>query len=360
MGTMKNPDEYMNGRGAQSNPSNRFNKFTYSDDDPDGVDEPESLDQRTKFIAIFPKTIVNKVHSPDVKMDYSLNPYQGCEHGCTYCYARPTHEYWGYSAGVDFERVILVKKNAPELLEKEFMKKSWAVKPIILSGNTDCYQPCERTYEITRSLLKICLEYRNPVGILTKNVLMERDLDLLAQLAELNLISVNLSITTLDETIRRKLEPRTATSTRKLKLIEELVNINVPVNIMMSPIIPALTDHEIFPIAKAVSELGAKSMYYQIVRLNGPNGEIFKKWVERNFPDRAEKVLHQIQEFHGGNLSDSRFGKRMQGDGVLALNLKRQYQLAMQKYFPDKVSANLRTDLFRRPSKDGQTILFED
>jgi len=350
---------HFSGRGANFNPKNKFDKHTYLNEEQDGVDVPQYESNTTKYIEIFPKTIVNKVTSSDVGMDYSLNPYQGCEHGCTYCYARPTHEYWGYSAGMDFEKVILVKKNAPELLRQTLQNKKWEVKPIILSGNTDCYQPCEKEFQITRQLLEIFLEFRHPVGIITKNALMNRDLDIIEELSKLKLISVNLSITTLNEGLRRKLEPRTATSHRKLDLIEKLVKIDVPVNVMAAPIIPALNDHEIISIAQAVSELGANTFHAHVVRLMGPNEQIFSAWVERYFPDRKDKVLNQLKEIHSGRTGSSNFGSRMKGDGTYALNIRRQLKLAKHKYFPNPKRTSLRKDLFRRPSTDGQLDLFD-
>lgn len=348
----------LSGRGSGYNPTNRFEKHAYSDDDPDGAQVPHEEAAKTKYVEIFPKTIVNKVTSPDVGMDYSLNPYQGCEHGCTYCFARPTHEYWGLSAGLDFEQVILIKKNAPDLLRQALDKKSWKPRPIVLSGNTDCYQPAERKFELTRELLKVFLEYRNPVGIITKNVLMNRDLDLIEELGALNLIAVNLSVTTLNEELRRKLEPRTATAKRKLDLIEKLANINVPVNVMAAPILPALNDHEILSIAKAASERGAKSFHSHIVRLMGPNEQIFEQWVTHHYPDRAQKVMNQIRSIHSGKSGSSTFGERMKGSGALALNIRRQAELARHKFFPKSEPSRLRTDLFRRP-QGGQLFLFD-
>ncbi len=348
---------YKNGRGAQINPHNRF--FSQAKgDDFDDIDPSEEQEVKTKFIEVYPKTIVNKLTSPDIGMYYSLNPYQGCEHGCTYCYARPTHEYWGYSAGTDFERVILVKKNAPELLEEALNKKSWKVQTITLSGNTDCYQPCERQYGITRSLLEIMLKYKHPVGIITKNALITRDIDLLKELARLELVAVNISLTTLKEELRRKLEPRTAASKRKLETIELLSQHGIPVNVMMAPIIPALNDDEIFSIAEAVGKRGALSIHHQIVRLNGPNGEIFTDWVTKNYPDRTEKVLNQLRDMHGGNLNDSRFGTRMKGEGIFALNIHRQMQLARKRFLPNVPFPKLRTDLFEIPDTSGQMWLF--
>ncbi|MDR0801218.1 PA0069 family radical SAM protein [Fluviicola sp.] len=348
---------YKNGQGAQINPRNRF--FSQGKgEDFDDIDPSEEIQLKTRFIEVHPKTIVNKPTSPDVGMCYSLNPYQGCEHGCTYCYARPTHEYWGYSAGVDFERVILVKKNAPELLEETLKRKSWRVRTISVSGNTDCYQPCERQYQITRRLLKIMLKYRHPVGIITKNALITRDLDILEELAALNLVQVNISMTSLKEELRRKLEPRTASSRKKLEAIELLAQRKIPVNVMMAPIIPALNDDEIFSVAKEVGSRGALSMYHQIVRLSGPNREIFTDWVNKNYPDRAGKVLNQLRDMHGGQLNDSRFGTRMKGEGVYALNIQRQVQLARKRFLPDLPFPRLRTDLFTVPGSSRQMELF--
>ena len=351
-------DEFVSGRGAQSNPHNRFEKVVTTDEGKDGIDTYEGFEQKTKFIEIFPKTILNEVKSPDVGMEYSVNPYQGCEHGCTYCYARPTHEYWGYSAGMDFERVILVKKNAAELLREALRKKSWKVKTIVFSGNTDCYQPCERDFGITRELLQVCLDFKQPVGIITKNVVMQRDLDLIEALGKLGLIGINISLTTLDESLRRKLEPRTATSHRKLELIQTLSELKIPVNAMIAPVIPGLNDHEIMEIAKRTSEAGASGIHYQIVRLNGPNGEIFEKWLNHTYPDRAAKVLNILREMHGGAVSDSQFGRRMSGEGAYSLSIKRQFELAKNRYFRGKGFPKLRTDLFQRPPENGQLTMF--
>lgn len=354
---MSDQSNYKTGRGAQINPHNRFQAEKRGDDFED-IDPNEEINFKTKFIEVYPKTIVNKVTSPDIDMYYSLNPYQGCEHGCTYCYARPTHEYWGYSAGTDFERFIMVKKNAPELLEETLRKKSWKVHTITLSGNTDCYQPCEKKYGITRQLLEVMLKYKQPVGIITKNSLIFRDADILQELARLNLVVVNMSITSLQEDLRRKLEPRTSSGTKKLETIERLTQLGIPVNVLLAPIIPSLNDTEIFSIAKAVAEKGAISMYHQIVRLNGPNGEIFIDWVSKNYPDRSSKILNQLQEIHGGKLSDSRFGVRMKGEGTYAENIHRQMNLARNRFFPNTSFPKLRTDLFEVPTTNGQMKLF--
>jgi DNA repair photolyase len=310
---MTEKSNYRNGRGAQINPPNRYLSMQKGDDFND-IDPEEESDPKTKFIEVYPKSIVNKITSPDLGMNYSLNPYQGCEHGCTYCYARPTHEYWGYSSGTDFERVIMVKKNAPRLLEEAICKKSWEVKTISLSGNTDCYQPCERIYKITRELLELMLKYKHPVGIITKNALISRDSDLLVELAKLNLVSVYITITSLREDLRRLLEPRTASSMKKLDTIAQFSKLGIPVYVMMAPVIPGLNDDEIFSIVQKASESGALGISYQIVRLNGPIGGIFTDWLEKNYPDRANKVLNQVRDMHSVKLNDSRFGTRLKGE----------------------------------------------
>lgn len=270
---------------------------------------------KTLYLPVFPKTIVNKVDSPDVGMLYSMNAYQGCEHGCVYCYARNTHEYWGYSAGLDFESRILVKKDAPKLLEELLKKKTWEAHPIVMSGNTDCYQPAEKQFEITRQCLQVFLKYKHPVAIITKNTLILRDLDLLKALAKDHLIGVNVSITSLSEQTRRVLEPRTTTINGRLETVKTLSDNGIPVNVMLAPIIPSINSHEILPLAKAASDNGALSIGHTIVRLNGAIGEIFTDWIKKTMPDRAHKVLHQIESCHGGTLNDSRYKTRIRGEG---------------------------------------------
>lgn len=343
--------------GALINPHNRFLKQEEGEAFEDlQYEELEAV--KSQFIEVYPKTIINKVTSQDIGLSYSMNPYQGCEHGCTYCYARPTHEYWGYSAGLDFERKILVKMNAADLLEQAFRKKNWEVRPVMLSGNTDCYQPCERRFGLTRKLLEVLLRFQHPVAVITKNALIERDADLLQELAALNLVSVNLSITSLDENLRRKLEPRTASASKKLQTIEALSKLNIPVNVMLAPVIPALNEEELFAICKASSEHGARSIHYQIVRLNGPNGDIFTSWLQHYYPDRAEKILNQLKSMHGGTLNDSTFGRRMRGEGLFAENIRQQFMLARKRFFPNYEPFHLRTDLFQVPDESGQMRMF--
>ncbi|MCB9260768.1 MAG: PA0069 family radical SAM protein [Flavobacteriales bacterium] len=334
------------GRGSSINSNNRFAQHQYS------ADEGERLEDvgigQSKFIEIFPKTIVNPVISPDVPLKWSLNPYQGCEHGCTYCYARPTHEYWGYSGGVDFEQTILVKKNAAELLRKKFDSKNWKGEAIMFSGNTDCYQPIERKLQITRQLLEVCNQYKNPVGIITKNSLVARDIDILGEMASRNQVQVVLSITSLQEKVRRILEPRTASVKSKLQTIEQLSAAKIPVAVIMAPIIPAITSHEIMDMAKAVSKAGATSLSYTIVRLNGCVEELFTDWLGRHFLDRKNKVLTQIADCHGGSVQDQRFKTRMKGEGNFAELIHQQFKLACKKYNLNKQELPLNETAFHR------------
>lgn len=328
---------YIKGRGSQKNPANKFLQHyseVYLDDLATEEEREEELqyNPKTKYIQVHPKTILNKVTSPDLGFSWSMNPYQGCEHGCIYCYARNTHEYWGYSSGTDFEQNILVKKNAPELLRATLLSKKWTPQPVTIAGNTDCYQPAERKLKITRSCLKVFAELKHPVGIITKNSLIERDLDVLKELASQNLALVVLSLTTLNQRLKSIMEPRTSSVSNVLKTIERLSGAGIPVHVNHAPIIPAINDEEIFDLVKASADAGARSVAYIVVRLNGHNGSIFEDWVRKNFPDRANKVLNQIKTMHGGNLNDSTYGRRMKGEGNFAELIKQQFQLAKMKY----------------------------
>lgn len=344
-------------RGTYQNPANRFHKENYHFDE-DLADEWPEGEGRTQFIPVHPKTMLNKVSSDDVPFSWSMNPYQGCEHGCIYCYARNTHPYWGYSAGLDFESKILVKEEAPEVLERQLKKKQWQAAPIMLSGNTDCYQPAERTYQLTRRMLEVLWKYRHPVGIITKNKLILRDLDLLQQLAAHDLVSVAISITTLQEELRQKLEPRTSTVKNRLETVRRLAEAGVPVMVMAAPIIPGLNEHEIFELAKTCSELGARNIAYTMVRLNGDVGPLFEQWLEEHFPDRKQKVLQKIKSCHGGQLSDSRTGLRMKGEGAYADIISKQFKLARQQYFSDKPAFSYNCSL-HEAYKSPQMRLFE-
>ncbi len=349
----ENPDK---GRGAGINPHNRFNRLETirETNDPPDPDFPEP-DPKTQFIDEYSKTILSKTDSPDIRHFLSINPYRGCEHGCIYCYARNSHEYWGFSAGIDFETKIIVKKNAPRLLEKLFNSRSYVPEVIHLSGNTDCYQPAERKFRLTRRLLEICLQYRNPVSILTKNALILRDLDVLKELAALQLVGAAVSVTSLNETLRRELEPRTVTAQKRLEVIGRLHEAGIPVGVMSAPVIPGLNDHEIPQIIGAAASKGAGWAGYTVVRLNGAISSLFEEWIRRCFPDRADKVLNQIRECHGGQLNDSRFGVRMHGEGKIAEHIRHLHAVSCRKYFGDLPVFRPDTSKFVR---GGQLTLF--
>lgn len=351
-------DSYKKGRGAQFNTANSFAAHRYEPIDADAVadDDLPAPTLKTQFFDETSKKIISHTTSPDVGFWASINPYQGCEHGCIYCYARPTHEYWGFSAGLDFESKIMVKKNAPMLLEKQFQSRLYKPEIIHFSGNTDCYQPAERTYQLTRRMLALCLHYRNPVSIITKNALILRDLDILQPMAKLKLVSVAISITTLTESLRLLMEPRTVTATQRLKTMRTLNQAGIPVGVMTAPIIPSLNDHEIPQLIKQAADHGACWAAYTIVRLNGALGPLFTDWIRQTFPDRADRVLNQIADCHGGQLNDSRFKTRMSGEGQYAQQIGQLHRIASQKYFGENKFPSLTTSLFR-PA--GQIGLFE-
>lgn len=348
-------DDYFKGRGAQIRSENKFLKAQYVTEHIEGLDEPLFSAPTTQIFYENPKKIVNKVTSPDLGMMYSTNPYQGCEHGCIYCYARNTHEYWGFSAGLDFESKIIVKKNAPQLLEKFILHPAWNPVPISVSGNTDCYQPMERKMEITRNMLKVFARYRHPLGMITKNSLVLRDLDLLKDLAQDNLVHVYISITTLDEELRRTMEPRTASAVKRLQTVEALAKAGVPVGVMNAPIIPGLNHHEIPKVLKAAADHGALSAGMTVVRLNGSIGKIFEDWLRKNFPDRFDKVWNQICNLHGGSVNDSEFGRRMTGEGNFAEAIHQLFRTSKKKFFAGRSMPPIDLTKFR---KGGNLSLF--
>lgn len=336
--------EKTKGQGAVANVHNRFFKNRY--EVSFYQDDYEENIAKTHILEVFPKTIVNTIKGNSLPFLYSMNPYQGCEHGCAYCYARPTHQYWGYSAGVDFERIILVKKNAPELLEQLFRKKGYRPSTIQLSGNTDCYQPVERKLQLTRKLLQLCLEYRHPVSIITKNALVVRDLDILKPLAEKNLVSVSLSIPTVNEDLRRILEPRTSSVKTKLQALKTLSEKGIPTHVMVAPIIPGLNSTEILGILKTIADHGAGSFGYTLVGLNDEVEPVFREWLSVHFPDRKEKVLNQIASLHGGKLAEKNIAKRNSGNGNFAEMIHNTFKVGSRKFFREASFPKLSTALF--------------
>jgi DNA repair photolyase len=351
-------EDYFKGRGSQINTHNKFSKYTYSQEYKEVLDEEFLVNHKTEIIYTHPKTVVNKVLSPDVGAEYSINPYQGCEHGCIYCYARNTHEYWGYSAGLDFEQKIIVKQGVIEILEKHFSKKNWEPLPMMLSGNTDCYQPIEKQLGLTRKILQTCLKYKHPVGIITKNALVLRDIDILEELSKDNLVNVMVSITGTDESVRQKLEPRTATYKNRFRVLEALSAKNIPCGVMVAPIIPGINNHEIPNVIEAAAKAGARTAGYTIVRLNGAIGPIFKDWLAKNFPDRADKVWNQICESHGGDVNDSRFGVRMRGEGKMAESINQLFIIAKKQHMKNAKRFEFNLSAFDHRAGDSQMSLF--
>ena len=319
-------------RGAQHNPDNRFLKHTRGIYFEEAIDEWQAAESPTIYLEEHAKSLVNKVDSPDVGMYYSMNPYQGCEHGCAYCYARNAHEYWGYSAGIDFEQKIIVKKNAPQLLEQFLMNPNWVCLPISLSGNTDCYQPAEQKFRITRKLLEVCFRFKQPVSLITKNAYILKDADIMVEMAKEGLVTVLMTITSFDENLRKVMEPRTTTATQRLRVIKELSSMGVPTGVMIGPVIPALNDHEMKKILEASAHAGASLAAYTFIRLNGSVKLVFHEWLQTHFPDRAAKIWHLIEQSHGGKVNDNRFGIRMRGEGPLADLIRQQFKKYSLKF----------------------------
>src|SRR5215217_1799677 len=347
-------NQYIKGRGAQFNTQNKFIKNERVKEHVEGIDDWTEKNEATQYLVDNAKGIVNKVESPDVGMFYSMNPYQGCEHGCIYCYARNSFEYWGYSAGLDFERKIIVKKNAPDLLRKFLMNPKWDATPIMLSGNTDCYQPAEQKFRITRKLLEVCNEFNQPVGILTKNAWIIKDKDVLQEMAKKKILSAMVSITSFDDKLRRVMEPRTVTAKQRLKVIEELSKVGVRMGVMMGPMIPGLNEHEMQRIMKAGKDAGATFTAYTFIRLNGAIKLLFHDWLYKNFPDRADKVWHLIEASHDGKVSDSEWGRRMRGEGNIAQMVAQQYKKYGKLYGMNEERWELDTSIFRRPGEQGR------
>jgi DNA repair photolyase len=355
-GKLRSLPQLERGRGARINPPTRFDRTSaeFIDDGWDSLAEIPVL--KTEIFTETPKTIITRNDSPDISFDRSINPYRGCEHGCVYCYARPSHAYMGLSPGRDFESKIFVKPNAAALLREELTAPNYQPRTIALGANTDCYQPIERAHRITRGVLETLLEFKHPVGIVTKSALVLRDLDLLKELADQGLTKVALSITTLDGKLARGMEPRASTPMKRLAALEILAKAGIPTVVMMGPVIPGLNDSEIESILKAARNSGAREAGYTMLRLPHELKEIFKDWLLKEHPDRAARVMSLVRDVRGGKESDANFGTRMVGSGAYAWQIGRRFQLAAQKLGLNATRLKLRTDLFQPPPKAGEQM----
>ena len=344
----------VHGRGAAGNPKNRFESIetVLEPQDNDDVSAPH-----TEFFPDRSKSLIAYNDSPDVGFDASINPSRGCEHGCVYCYARPSHEYLGFSSGLDFETKIMVKEDAPELLRKELSSRAWKPQLVALSGNTDCYQPIEKKKQLTRRCLEVFLEFRNPVVIITKNFLVTRDADILAELARHDCVGVTISVTTLDHKLSSLLEPRASRPARRLAAIRILSEAGVPVGYLQAPMIPGLTDAEAPVIAAAAAQAGASFSGYVALRLPFAVKSLFEDWLERNYPQKKKKILSRVREIRGGKLNDPNFQSRMRGQGIYAEQMAELFQLARKKSGITERWPKLTTEHFRRLARD-QLSLF--
>ena len=338
------------GRGAHSNNSGRFEAQARAPfDDGWTQADPTPKQLKTTLIQDKARSIIASNDSPDVGFNRSINPYRGCEHGCIYCYARPSHAYWGYSAGLDFESVLFFKPGAARLLDQAFRKPGYRPEPIVIGANTDAYQPVERELRITRAILDVCLRFKHPVSVITKSAAITRDLDVLGELAGLGLAKAAVSLTTLDRKLARAMEPRAATPRRRLEAISALSEAGVPVTVMTAPVIPGLTDHEIEPLLQAARNAGARSAGYVLLRLPLEVRDLFEDWLKRVRPDAASKVMRRVRETRGGADYDARFHKRGVGEGPVADLIAQRFAAGVRRYGLDKDRVTLRCDLFERP-----------
>ncbi|MBI4659545.1 MAG: PA0069 family radical SAM protein [Verrucomicrobia bacterium] len=345
------------GRGAASNPANRFEEIHL--EPSDDWNPKEDLPPLTRLFRDHTKTVLTYNESPDLGFDVSLNPYRGCEHGCIYCYARPYHEYLGFSAGLDFETKIMVKEDAPELLRQELSSAKWKPKVVAMSGVTDCYQPIERKLKVTRRCLEVLAEFRNPVCIVTKNFLVTRDLDLLRELARHQAAAVYVSVTTLDPALTPIMEPRSSLPALRLDAIRTLRNAGVPVGVMVAPVIPALTDHEMPAILAAAVRAGAQYAGYIVLRLPYGVASLFEAWLGQHFPDQKEKVLNRIRSLRRGKFNDSKFGTRMTGEGIFAAQIEKIFDVACRKAGIVNRHVPISASAFRVPG-GAQLTFFEE
>ncbi len=355
MGTMR-------GRGAQTNPPNRFESIRREPDLEQLIDEEDLAaalaDEQVEYLPDASQSIVTENDSPDVPFRYSVNPYRGCQHGCSYCYARPTHEYLGLSAGIDFERKIMVKHRAAELFRQFLARPGWDAQLVAFSGVTDCYQPAERRYRLTRACLDVALACRQPVCIVTKNALVLRDLDLLQPMAAQRLVHVYLSLTTLDAALARSMEPRTSTPAARLRAMQGLAAAQIPVGVMVAPVIPGLNDREIPALLAAAAEAGAQAAGYVLLRLPQTVQPVFLDWLERTLPDAKERVVGQIRATRGGGLNDSQFGRRMRGSGPIAEQIGQLFRTFARKHGLAPGLPECDSSRFEPPALAGQLRLF--
>jgi len=347
---MSNPA--VRGRGASENPANRFHSTVYERDPA-----PPEPGPRTTFIDDHSKSLITYNDSPDVGFDAGINPYRGCEHGCIYCYARPLHEYLGFSSGLDFESKIMVKHRAPVLLRDELTAKKWKPQVVGVSGATDPYQPAEHRFRLTRACLEVFLEFRNPIVVITKNQLVTRDIDLLAQLAEHHCVAVYVSITTRKADLARTMEPRTSSPQARLAAIQQLSAAGIPTGVFVAPVVPGLTDEELPAILEAAAGAGARAAGFIMLRLPHAVAAMFENWLTQHAPLRKERVLQRLREMRGGELSESTFGDRMRGQGAYAEQIQAMFKLACRRNGLDRKAETLSTDAFRRPGEAEQLDL---
>lgn len=353
------------GRGSRIQPANRFTRLQMVDDWEHLEHDEEAQDAKrrveTEYFADASRSIVTSNNSPDIPFTYSLNPYRGCSHGCSYCYARPTHEYFDLSAGIDFETKIFVKEQAPQLFRDFLADRRWTPETIMMSGVTDCYQPAEKTFRITRGCLEVALEARQPMSIVTKNALILRDLEVLSEMAKRNLIRVAIGLTTLDQSLTKVMEPRTSSPTARLRAFRELADAGVPVHALCAPLIPGLTDSEVPAILAAAKDAGAHSASFILLRLPWAVKPIFLDWLDRHFPEKRAKVESRIRNVRGGKLNVAQFGERMKGTGEIADQIERTFEVFARRFGLDRDMPPLDASQFRRPTPtSGQGWLFDD
>lgn len=352
------PDRAIKGRGAISNPTGRFEPARrFAVDDGWGLEEDEAPPLRTTVGIDASRTIIARNQSPDVPFDRSVNAYRGCEHGCVYCFARPTHAYMGLSPGLDFESRLFAKPDAARLLERELGRQGYQPKTIAIGTNTDPYQPVEREYRIMREVLEVLEAYGHPVGIVTKSALVTRDIDILSRMAARGLAKVALSVTTLDRRLARAMEPRAATPPKRLEAVRALAEAGVPASVMIGPVVPGLNDMEIERILESAAAAGAREAGYILLRLPLEVSPIFKDWLLRHYPDRFRHVMSLVRSMRGGKDYDSEWGKRMRGSGPYAWQIGRRFELAAKRLGLNAERRQLRTDLFRAPSRQGEQLV---